>query len=136
MHNMFRLPYVTLIADSFTHTPARQVLPAPTPGTFACKMLVQQMAVFFCRGSFSVGNFAWLRRELPPYPSERSRRKPSTTAVMASVRAFFSRLRGSEPAATRPISLLRFVNSKSPGDSPWAWEFHPAKSRLCLSQTL
>ena len=36
------------------------------------------------------------------------------------------------------ISLLRFVDSKLPGNSPWAWEFNPLRLRLrfCLSQTL
>ena len=28
------------------------------------------------------------------------------------------------------------VDSKLPGNSLWAWEFHPLKLRLCLSQTL
>ena len=33
----------------------------------------------------------------------------------------------------RPITLL---DSNFPGNTLWAWEFHPLISRLCLSQTL
>ena len=41
----------------------------------------------------------------------------------------------------RPISLLTLplltlLDSKLPDVSLWAWEFHPFKLRLCLSQTL
>ena len=42
----------------------------------------------------------------------------------------------------RPISLLtlplilRLLDSKFPGNAPWAWEFHPLELRLGLSQTL
>ena len=41
----------------------------------------------------------------------------------------------------RPISLLTLplltlLDSNFPGNSPWAWEFHPLKIALCLSQTL
>ena len=44
-------------------------------------------------------------------------------------------------ADVRPISLLRipllrFVDSTFPGNSPWAWKFHPLKLRFCLSKTL
>ena len=34
------------------------------------------------------------------------------------------------------LSLLRFVDSELPGHSLWAWEFHPLKINICLSQTL
>ena len=34
------------------------------------------------------------------------------------------------------ISLLRFLDSRFPGDSLWAWEFHPLNLRFCLSQIL
>ena len=34
------------------------------------------------------------------------------------------------------LSLLRLLDSNFPGNSLWAWEFHPLKSRFCLSQTL
>ena len=33
-------------------------------------------------------------------------------------------------------TLLTLLDSNFPGNSLWAWEFHPFKSRLCLSQTL
>ena len=49
----------------------------------------------------------------------------------------------SPPARTlclRPISLLTLsiltlLDSSFPGNPLWAWEFHPFKLRLCLSQT-
>ena len=34
------------------------------------------------------------------------------------------------------LRLLRLLESNFPGNSLWAWEFHPLKLRLCLSQTL
>ena len=44
-------------------------------------------------------------------------------------------------ALLRPISLLRlfllrFVDSKLPGDSLWRREFYPLTLRFCLSQAL
>ena len=36
----------------------------------------------------------------------------------------------------RSSSLLRFVDSKLPGNSLGTWEFHPLTLRFCLSQTL
>ena len=41
----------------------------------------------------------------------------------------------------RPISLLRLPlltcgDSNFPGKSLWAWDFHPIRSRFCLSQAL
>ena len=51
-----------------------------------------------------------------------------------------SQLTDTRMAHLRPISLLRisllgFVDSRVPGNSPWAWEFNPLQLRLCLSQT-
>ena len=43
---------------------------------------------------------------------------------------------GVRPISPLRISLLRFIDSRFPGDSLWAWEFHPFNLRLCLSQTL
>ena len=40
------------------------------------------------------------------------------------------------PISLLRLSLLRLLDSNFPGNSPWAWEFHPLNSRLCLSQTL
>ena len=34
------------------------------------------------------------------------------------------------------ISLLRFVDSRFPGNPLWVWEFHSLNLRSCLSQTL
>ena len=34
------------------------------------------------------------------------------------------------------IILLRFVDSRFLGNSPWTWEFHPLNLILCLGQTL
>ena len=34
------------------------------------------------------------------------------------------------------LSLLRLLDSNFPEHSLWAWQFHPSKLRLCLSQTL
>ena len=41
----------------------------------------------------------------------------------------------------RPVSLLRLslqrlLDSNFPGNSPWAWEFHPLRLRFCWNQTL
>ena len=40
------------------------------------------------------------------------------------------------PISQLRVSLLRLVDSILPGNSIWAWELHPLKSRLRLSQTL
>ena len=40
------------------------------------------------------------------------------------------------PISLLRLSLLRLLDSNFTGNSLWAWEFHPFKSRLCLSQTL
>ena len=40
------------------------------------------------------------------------------------------------PVPLPGVSPLRFVDSKFPGNSLWAWEFHPLRLRFCLSQTL
>ena len=34
------------------------------------------------------------------------------------------------------VSLLRLLDSNFPGNSLWAWEFHPLRLRCCLSQSL
>ena len=39
-------------------------------------------------------------------------------------------------AGGRPLLRFRFVDSEFPGNSLWAWEFHPLILRCCLSQTL
>ena len=31
------------------------------------------------------------------------------------------------------LGLLRLLDSNFPGNSPWAWEFHPLNSRFCSS---
>ena len=37
----------------------------------------------------------------------------------------------------RPVSSkLRFLDSKFPGNSPWAWKVHPSTSRFFLRQTV
>ena len=64
-------------------------------------------------------------------------------AWSATRRVYESKCIGAEDlkgTAVRPISLLRLsllrsVDSKLPGNYLWAWEFHPLKLRLCLSQT-
>ena len=40
--------------------------------------------------------------------------------------------------ANSPTNIMDFggFDSNCPGDSLWAWEFHPFELRLCLSQTL
>ena len=40
------------------------------------------------------------------------------------------------PISLLRLSLLRFVDSRFPGNSLWTWEFHPSTLRFCLSQTL
>ena len=40
------------------------------------------------------------------------------------------------PISLLTLSLLRLLGSNFPGNPLWAWEFHPLKLRLCLSQTL
>ena len=40
------------------------------------------------------------------------------------------------PISLLMLSLLRFADSTLPENSLWAWECHPLKLRLCLSQTL
>ena len=40
------------------------------------------------------------------------------------------------PIPLLTLSLLTLLDSSFPGNSPWAWEFHPFNLRLCLSQTL
>ena len=37
------------------------------------------------------------------------------------------------PISLLRLSLLRFVDSKLPGNSLWTWELHTFKSRFCLS---
>ena len=46
-----------------------------------------------------------------------------------------------EVSRVRPLSLLifvllRFLDSNFPGDSLWAWQFHPSIFRFYLSQAL
>ena len=48
---------------------------------------------------------------------------------------------GQEEGSMRPTSLLTLplltlLDSTISGNSLWTWEFHPFKSRLCLSQTV
>ena len=40
--------------------------------------------------------------------------------------------------ANLPTNIIptKLLDSTFPGKSPWAWEFHPLRLRLCLSQTL
>ena len=40
------------------------------------------------------------------------------------------------PISLLSLSLLRLLDSNLPGDSLWAWEFHPLRLRVCLSQNL
>ena len=40
------------------------------------------------------------------------------------------------PISLLTLSLLTLLDSNFPGNPLWTWEFHPFKSRLCLSQTL
>ena len=40
------------------------------------------------------------------------------------------------PISLLALSLLTVLDSNFPGNSLWAWEFHPFKLRLCSSQTL
>ena len=46
------------------------------------------------------------------------------------------RLERLRPISLLTLSLLTLLDSNVPGNSLWAWEFHPLKSRLCSSQTL
>ena len=40
------------------------------------------------------------------------------------------------PISLLTLPLLTLLDSSFPGNPLWAWEFHPFKLRLCLSQTL
>ena len=66
------------------------------------------------------------------------RRGPNSAATGPS-REATSHLRPA--ASTAPISELRlrnlrFAEPEFLGNSPWTWEFHPLRFRICLSQTL
>ena len=43
---------------------------------------------------------------------------------------------GLRPISLLNLSLLRLLDPNFPGDSLWAWGFHPSRLRFCLSQTL
>ena len=61
-------------------------------------------------------------------------REPQTAAGVASMSCAASvRLR---PTLLLTLRLLTLLESNFPGNSLWAWEFHPLELRLCLSQTL
>ena len=40
------------------------------------------------------------------------------------------------PISLLTLHLLRLLESQLPGNPLWAWEFHPLRLTLCLSQTL
>ena len=39
------------------------------------------------------------------------------------------------PIPLLTLRLLTLLDTNFPVNPPWAWEFHPVNSRLCLSQT-
>ena len=61
----------------------------------------------------------------PSAPADRPRLPSAPPRALASA-----------PSASADISLLRFLDSNFPGNSPWTREFHLLTIRLCLSQTL
>ena len=67
--------------------------------------------------------------------SRRGRRQIVKTNTSSSPAAWSFVLDGITPNLLLRLSLLRFVDSKLPGNPPWTWEVHPLNLRWCSSQT-
>ena len=71
--------------------------------------------------------------------SNRSSLKEGITTTQPShrhrYRASWRALQEGDETCWLSLSLLRFVDSESPGNSLWTWDFHLLRIRLCLSQT-
>ena len=76
-------------------------------------------------------NVAMFGGRRPGISSQPSLSQPSRFLIW---NMFYNR-HGNMPNLPASIVLLRLLDSNFPGNSLWAWEFHPLKLRSCLNLT-